>query len=129
MCPAHSAQDLAVPYTSCDPAGDPSATTFDLTHIAAREHQLEALSCGPTDGLIYSPADFLTVTATNLYSSIEGRPLRKDWAGFLPMPAAYASNPASFKAAYPANFASIKARPPAYFQVFANSSATWNPFK
>jgi hypothetical protein len=99
----------------------------ELVHVL--ENNFGGYTDNPTNGLLYSPADFLTVTATNLYSSIEGRPLRKDWAGFLAMPDPYASNAASFKAAYTANFASIKARLPAYLQVFANSSAAWNPFK
>lgn len=93
------------------------------------ESNFSGYSNHPTDGLHFDGADFLTVTATNLYASIEHRPLRKDHWGFDPMPAGYAASAASFRAAYTANFNSIKSRLPAYWAVFAASSAAWNPFK
>jgi hypothetical protein len=110
-------------------AGDRADEVLFHEFVHVLENNFGGYTNHPTDGLVFSGTDFLTVTATNLYSSIAGRPLRKDHAGFAPLPAVYASNAANYRAAYAANFASIRSRLPAYFRAFAASAAPWNPFK
>jgi hypothetical protein len=99
----------------------------ELIHVL--ESNFSGYVNSPADGLKWDGTDFLTITATNLYSSLERRPLRAHHPSTAPMPFAYATNAASFKAAQAANFASVQNRLPAYYRVFAASSAPWNPFK
>jgi hypothetical protein len=82
-----------------------------------------------TDGLQWDKSDFLTVTVSNMYSSMIGRPLRKDHHGFRTMPDGYRLMPAVFKTAQAANFTNVKTRLPGLFNTLASSIAPWNPFK
>jgi hypothetical protein len=99
----------------------------ELIHVL--ENEFSGYTDHPTDGLVYHGTDFLTITVTNMYSSLAHRPLRADHQSFAVMPVGYARNAASFKAAHAGNFASIKTRLPAYTRVFATSVAPWNPFR
>lgn len=99
----------------------------ELIHVL--ENNFSGYADNPADGLKWDDSDFLTVTVTNMYQSMLGRPLRKDHHGFNVLPANYKTNPATFKAAQAANFTSVQTRLPAYFRIWAASSAPWNPFK
>ncbi len=83
----------------------------------------------PTDGLKWDGSDFLTVTVANMYSSLIGRPLRKDHQGFGTMPDGYRLMPAVFKNAQAANFTSVKTRLPGFYSAMAAINCPWNPFK
>lgn len=123
----------AVNYTPQQWAGDKAGNRSDEVLFHELVHLLESNFNGyvdnPSDGLNWDKTDFLTVTVSNMYSSLIGRPLRKDHHGFASLPAAYATNPAAFKAAQIANFNSVRARLPSLFAAWAASTAGWNPFK
>jgi len=77
-------------------------------------------------------ADFMTVTITNLYTSTNGRRLRKDHVGFLEIPAAYMTDPAGpqrFFVDFQPNFDSFKDRESETNALLETASTTWNPFK
>lgn len=124
----------AVNYTPQQWKGDKAGNRSDevlfheLVHLV--ENNFRGYVDNPTDGLKFHGSDFLTVTVSNMYSSLVGRPLRKDHQGdFASMSANYATNPAAFKAAHAANFTSVRSRLPGFFTALAGSSAGWNPFK
>lgn len=124
----------AVNYTPQQWKGDRAGNRSDevLLHelIHALENNFSGYVNSASDDLRWSGTDFLTVTVTNMYSSLNGRPLRKDHnIDFAPLTPAYASNPAAYKAAQIANFRSVGARLPAFYNAWAASSAGWNPFK
>jgi hypothetical protein len=122
----------AVNYTPQQWAGDKPGNRSDEVLFHELVHLLENnfnRYVNASDGLEWHGTDFLTVTVSNMYSSLIGRPLRKDHAGFSPMPANYATNAAAFKAAHNANFNSVQTRLPSFFAAWAASSAGWNPFK
>ncbi|WP_254510914.1 hypothetical protein [Anatilimnocola floriformis] len=99
----------------------------ELIHVL--ENNFGGYKDNPADGLQWDDSDFLTVTVSNMYSSLVGRPLRKDHQGFGRMPDGYRLMPSLFKTAQATNFTSVKNRLPAYSRIFAGSSAPWNPFK
>ena len=118
-------------YGNTAPSSRPDEVLFhELCHVL--ENDFSGYTNNTTDGLDFSGSDFFTVTATNMYSRIAGRPLRADHATVNLMPALYA-NPtngvATFKTNHAANFASVKARMPAVFRALGNSVSTWNPFR
>jgi hypothetical protein len=81
----------------------------------------------------YAPADFFSVTASNVFSSVISRPLRKDWAGeFAQMPATYAAGAAGagrFRTFQDANFTDFKSRKGSIFTRLSGVTAAWNPFR
>jgi hypothetical protein len=123
----------AVNYTPQQWKGNAAGNRSDEVLVHELIHVLENNFGGyvdnPADGLKWDGSDFLTVTVSNMYQSLIGRPLRKDHHGFSTLPPNYATNPAAYKAAQIANFNSVKTRLPAFYNAWAASSAGWNPFK
>jgi hypothetical protein len=83
----------------------------------------------PEDDFRYAPGEFFSVTGTNVYASIVGRPLRRDRRVGLPMPAKYTTAPAVFHADFDFNFDDMKKRKPTlYDKIRTIAGARWNPF-
>ncbi len=84
------------------------------------------------DSLTYAPADFFSVTGTNVYSSVISRPLRRDWSDPVKMPAKYgdgAAGAARFRTFQEANFTDFRTRKGAIFTGMSGVTAPWNPFR
>jgi hypothetical protein len=80
---------------------------------------------------VYSGTDFFSVTATNVYTSIVHRPLRKDHAGAYTMPWKYGNlsdGAAKFRALSLPNFNIFSGNNTALNNSIAAISAPWNPF-
>jgi hypothetical protein len=85
------------------------------------------------DTMVYAPADFFSVTASNVFASAFSRPLRKDWAGvFAATPATYSAGAvgaARFRTFQDANFNNFRSRKGAVFTSLSGATAAWNPFR
>jgi hypothetical protein len=83
------------------------------------------------DGLLHDKTDFFSVTVTNVYASIHGRPLRKDHPSFSHMIPRYqgAAGEAKFSNAYKDNFAQVRsAIGSELYHDLVFADAPWNPF-
>jgi hypothetical protein len=95
-------------------------------------HVVEGSNSGYSDtvpGFKFSGSDFLSVNATNVYSVLLGRALRKDHNGFAFLDNSYFTDPKKHFQDFSANYAVAKAHNPALYNVLKNSSNLWNPFK
>lgn len=123
----------AVSFTPQQWPGTAAGNRADEVLLHELVHVLESNFGGytdhPTDGLKWDKSDFLTVTVSNMYSSMISRPLRKDHHGFTTMPDGYRALPSVFKVAQATNFTSVKTRLPAFYNAMAAINAPWNPFK
>ena len=77
----------------------------------------------------YGCPDFMTLTITNVYSSMAGRKLRKDHVGFLELPDVYKNDPQKYFQEFKGNFDSLKDRRPAMYGQLKVATSLWNPFK
>lgn len=125
------------------PGGRPSEVLFhEFCHLADdnyggyKDVNSPPGGAGPLtadDTMGYAPADFFSVTASNVFASAFSRPLRKDWAGsFAAMPATYANGAAGaarFKTFQDANFTDFKNRKSTIFTNMSGVTASWNPFR
>ena len=93
-------------------------------------HVIEGNYWGYSDspGFQFDKADFLSVNATNVYSCLLGRGLRKDHHGFSFLPHEYFTNPRTHFDSMPGNYGLAQARAPALYNLLKSSSPLWNPF-
>jgi hypothetical protein len=80
-------------------------------------------------GFVFDGSDFLTVNATNVYSCLMGRGLRKDHAGYKLLPQPYFDEPRKHSTEFSANYALAKSNAPLLCNVLKTGSDRWNPFK
>ena len=85
---------------------------------------------GYTDalGFTFDATDFLTVNASNVYSCLLGRGLRKDHSGFDFLPNEYFTNPRKHFDDFRANYDRAKAAAPQLYSALKSGSTLWNPF-
>lgn len=93
-------------------------------------HVLDDDYGGYTDakGFQFDRADFLSVNATNVYSCLLGRGLRKDHHGHDFLPKEYFTNPRKHFDDLRANYDRAKAAAPQLYNVLRSGSKLWNPF-
>ena len=80
-------------------------------------------------GWEFSETDFLSVNATNVYSCLLRRGLRKDHAGFEPLPNEYFTDPQSHFTLFRQNYALAWQQSRPLCEVLRDSSPLWNQFK
>ncbi len=117
------------PQTWSTPQGPGSAPDEVLLHELV--HVLERNYGGYTDGwgFAFDKSDFMTVNATNVYSCLLGRGLRKDHHGFNFLPQVYFTDPQKHFNDFADNFRRAQAQTPALYNVLKTASNLWNPFK
>lgn len=114
----------------------PGATLDEvLLHEFAHHVDKTTISAGDYndigDGLKFDQTDFFTVTVTNVYASIYGRPLRKDHQTVDHMIPKYqgSAGEAKFSHAHSANFQNVRRRiGSSLFVAIEQADAPWNPF-
>ena len=99
----------------------------EFVHLAENNYSL--YDDAPGIPLKYARADFLTVTATNVYSSSLGRGIRRDHDGYSPMPSPYGTDPGQHVADFRDSYQKVYSRSRAVFHLFKSQAAPWNPFK
>jgi hypothetical protein len=85
----------------------------------------------PEDDFDYAPAEFFSVTGTNVYASLEHRPLRRDHRDARVMPKKYADlpyGPLTFYGDFDFNFDNLKGRKSRLYSAIQAVRAPWNPF-
>ena len=93
-------------------------------------HTLDNQYSGYTDAkdFRFDSTDFLTVNATNVYSCLLGRGLRKDHQGFQFLPNEYFTNPRKHFDDFKADYDLAKGAAPQLYSVLKGGSTLWNPF-
>ena len=93
-------------------------------------HVLDNNYSGYTDakGFQFDSMDFLTINATNVYSCLLGRGLRKDHHGFDFLPNEYFTNPRKHFDDLRADYDLAKGAAPQLYSVVKSGSKLWNPF-
>jgi hypothetical protein len=93
-------------------------------------HILDNQCSGYTDakGFQFDSMDFLTVNATNVYSCLLGRSLRKDHHGWDFLPIEYITNPRKHFEDLRADYDLAKSAAPQLYNVLKGGSDLWNPF-
>jgi hypothetical protein len=93
-------------------------------------HVLDSGYSGYTDaqGFKFDSMDFLSVNATNVYSCLLGRGLRKDHQGFDFLPNEYFTNPRKHFDDLRADYDLAKGAAPQLYSVLKSGSKLWNPF-
>ena len=76
----------------------------------------------------FDKTDFLSVNATNVYSCLLGRGLRKDHHGFDFLPNQYFTNPRKHFDDFKVDYDLAKAAAPQLYNVLKGGSKLWNPF-
>jgi hypothetical protein len=109
---------------------DLPATRADEVLLHEFIHVLDDCYTGYTDawGFQFDTTDFLSVNATNVYSCLLGRGLRKDHQGSHFMPNEYFKNPRKHFDDLRANYDRAKAAAPQLYTVLKGGSKLWNPF-
>ena len=84
----------------------------------------------PPKGIFeFDKSDFMTITITNLYASVNKRPLRKDHLNFATLSHDYSSNEAKFFNDFKGNFASLKRRKSEFYRQLIFVEVPWDPFQ
>lgn len=106
-------------------AGPDEILLHEFIHCC--ETDVEAYADEP--GWKFSGTDFLTVNATNVYSCLLGRGLRKDHAGFAHLPQEYFTDPKKHYELFKKNYDIAWKRAPKLCDALRRASDRWNPFK
>jgi hypothetical protein len=80
-------------------------------------------------GFVFDGEDFLTVNATNVYSCMRGRALRKDHYEFLFLPSEHWQNPDIHWRQQKPNYILAKKSAPALVEKLITIQGYWNPFQ
>src|SRR5262249_9235070 len=93
-------------------------------------HVLDNDYGGYTDaqGFQFDTSDFLSVNATNVYSCLLGRGLRKDHHGHAFLPNEYFTNPRKHFDDFRVNYDHPKSVAPQLYSTLKGGSKLWNPF-
>jgi len=93
-------------------------------------HVLDNNCSGYTDaqGFQFDSMDFLSINATNVYSCLLGRGLRKDHQGFQFLPNEYFTNPRKHFDDLSVDYDRAKGAAPQLYNVLKSGSKLWNPF-
>ena len=127
---ANASSDVSFsPQSWSSPKGPGSSPDEVLLHELV--HVLERNYNGYTDGwgFVFDNSDFMTVNATNVYSCLLGRGLRKDHHEFTFLPQVYFDDPQRHFNDFSDNYRRAKAQTPALYDVLKRGSNLWNPFK
>ncbi len=77
----------------------------------------------------YGCPDFMTLTITNVYSSMAGRKLRKDHVLYSELPDVYKNDAQKYFLEFQLNFISLQKRRNAIYGQLKLATAPWNPFR
>jgi hypothetical protein len=93
-------------------------------------HILDNQCTGYTDAknFRFDGMDFLTINATNVYSCLLQRSLRKDHQGFDFLPIEYITDPRKHFDDFRADYDLAKSAAPQLYDVLKSGSNLWNPF-
>lgn len=93
-------------------------------------HRVENNAGGYQDrwGFMFDATDFLTVNATNVYSCMLGRALRKDHHSFMLLPDEHFRNPKLHYNQQKPNYKLAESRVPNLVSTLKNIRGVWNPF-
>ena len=80
-------------------------------------------------GFVFDGEDFLTVNATNVYSCMLGRALRRDHYEFLFMPSEHFRNPDIHWQQQRPNYVLAAKSAPALVEKLKTIQGYWNPFR
>ena len=100
-----------------------------LLHELVHVIEYNADNYSDASGFVFDAADFLTVNATNVYSCLLGRGLRKDHAGYRFLPQPYFDDPKKHYTELASNYAAARNNAPALCAALKTGSDRWNPFK
>jgi len=96
----------------------------EFIHIVDKNYS----SYTDAQGFAFDGTDFLSVNATNVYSCLLGRGLRKDHHDFNFLPNPYFTNPRKHFDDFRANYDRAKAAAPQLYAALRGGSTLWNPF-
>jgi hypothetical protein len=119
-----------VSFTPRDWDGKQPGSRADETLLHEFIHVLDKNYRGYTDamGFNFDGTDFLSVNATNVYSSLLGRRLRMDHHGLIAMPNDYIADPRKHFEDFHTNYVRAQEVAPQLYNVLRNGSKRWNPF-
>lgn len=119
---------------SLAPGAQPNEVLFhELCHIADGTAEAttsvypDLTDAATGQKFLYDKFDFFTVTATNVYASMRGRPLRKDHDDFRLMPAKFKDFDKFWDFAQ-SNLTIVRNRRPVLYRQISALDAPWNPF-
>ncbi|TWT11655.1 hypothetical protein [Reyranella sp. CPCC 100927] len=130
--PSHKNANSAVRFTAQDWTGDNPGESADEVIFHELAHVVENRQTPYVDlqGFKFSETDFLSVNATNVYSCLRGRGLRKDHRDINDnyLPEKYFKAPKLHYDDFKANYVIAKANSINLYSILARNSKLWNPF-
>ncbi len=129
---SHKNANAAVRFTAQDWSGNNPGESADEVIFHELAHVVENRQTPYVDlqGFKFSETDFLSVNATNVYSCLRGRGLRKDHRNIDDnyLPEKYFKDPKSHYDDFKANYVIAKANSINICSILARNSKLWNPF-
>lgn len=122
--------DSDIHFTAQDWSGNAPGASPDEVLLHEFIHVVEQGAAVYVDGngFKFEKWDFLTVNATNVYSCLRGRGLRKDHNDHHYLPQEYFTNPKKHFDDFRNNYTLAKSDSPSLYNLLKTSSPLWNPF-